>query len=135
MYKRQVYPTPEPEEWNRPRTYEIVNLPHDYNISLETQKERSTGPAGGYYPGCSVEYEKDLCIPDEWKNKLVFLEFDGVYHNAVLWICLLYTSVVSGRLDFKRFIIIHNLCSAYSIYGISIILYNKIVMKLYTIIS
>ena len=23
---------------------------------------------------------------DEWKNKLVFLEFDGVYHNAVLWI-------------------------------------------------
>ncbi len=82
----RVYPTPEPEEWNRPRTYEIVNLPHDYNISLETQKERSTGPAGGYYPGCSVEYEKDLCIPDEWKNKLVFLEFDGVYHNAVLWI-------------------------------------------------
>ena len=55
----RVYPTPEPEEWNRPRTYEIVNLPHDYNISLETQKERSTGPAGGYYPGCSVEYEKD----------------------------------------------------------------------------
>ncbi|MFR5789153.1 MAG: sugar-binding domain-containing protein [[Clostridium] leptum] len=82
----RVYPTPEPEEWNRPRTYEIVNLPHDYNISLETQKERSTGPAGGYYPGCSVEYEKDLCIPDEWKNKLFFLEFDGVYHNAVLWI-------------------------------------------------
>ena len=82
----RVYPTPEPEEWNRPRTYEIVNLPHDYNISLETQKERSTGPAGGYYPGCSVEYEKDLSIPDEWKNKLLFLEFDGVYHNAVLWI-------------------------------------------------
>ena len=44
----RVYPTPEPEEWNRPRTYEIVNLPHDYNISVETQKERSTGPAGGY---------------------------------------------------------------------------------------
>ena len=58
----RVYPTPEPEEWNRPRTYEIVNLPHDYNISLETQKERSTGPAGGYYPGCSVEYEKDLSV-------------------------------------------------------------------------
>ena len=35
----RVYPTPEPEEWNRPRTYEIVNLPHDYNISLETQRK------------------------------------------------------------------------------------------------
>ncbi len=81
-----VYPTPEPEEWNLPRVQETVDLPHDYNIRLDTSAKNSTGPAGGYYPGCCVEYEKELFISDEWKDKLFFLDFDGVYHNAVVWV-------------------------------------------------
>lgn len=81
-----VYSTPAPEEWDAPREEETVDLPHDRQIRLTPSKNGETGPAGGYYPGCSAEYEKKLFVPEAWKDKLIYLEFDGVYHNAVLWV-------------------------------------------------
>lgn len=79
-----TYTTPQPEEWRLPRETRIVDLPHDDNIRFDTAASNESGPAGAYYPGCSVEYEKTLAMPAEWLQMCVSLVFDGVYHNAVV---------------------------------------------------
>ena len=78
------YTTPEPEEWHLPRKTRMVDLPHDDNIRFDTDSGNLSGPAGAYYPGCSVEYEKTLVVPPQWMDKRVSLIFDGVCHHAVV---------------------------------------------------
>ena len=80
----QVYPTPEPEDWDKPHSSREVTLPHDDNIRYETAPDHPSSYAGAYYPGCSVEYEKTLTVLPEWKHKRISLAFDGVYHNPVV---------------------------------------------------
>jgi beta-galactosidase len=79
-----TYPTPEPEEWHLPRTAREVRLPHDETIRFDTAQDNVSGPAGAYYPSCSVEYEKTLTLREDWQDKRISLLFDGVYHNAVV---------------------------------------------------
>ena len=61
-----------------------VNLPHDYMIESDTFAEAPAGPASGYYTAGVAHYAKNVLIPAEWANELVFLRMDGVMMNATV---------------------------------------------------
>ncbi|MGW3981777.1 glycoside hydrolase family 2 TIM barrel-domain containing protein [Streptomyces mirabilis] len=62
--------------------YQDVRLPHDSMIGRERDPE--AGGASGFYPGGIYEYRKTLTVPKEYRDKRVFLEFEGVYRDATV---------------------------------------------------
>ncbi len=60
----------------------IVALPYDAMIHEERKADCLNGKATGYFPGGAYQYEKQIYVPDEWENKTVILEFEGVYQKA-----------------------------------------------------
>src|SRR5438093_1203955 len=63
-----------------------VDLPHDWSIELERDPASVTGADGGYFPGGVGWYQKRFSVPDEWRDKKVLIEFEGVYTNAEIWL-------------------------------------------------
>ncbi len=61
-----------------------VCLPHDAMISSERRAENSIEEGIGYYTPENVEYEKNYPAPVEDAGKVTYMEFEGVYGNAVL---------------------------------------------------
>lgn len=62
-----------------------VTLPHDAMIS-EPRSPESRGEGNiGWYIGGDYEYTKRFTPPAEWEGQNVLLEFEGVYHNAEVW--------------------------------------------------
>ena len=64
----------------------IVHLPHDAMIHEERTPDTANGAQTGFYPGGEYIYLKMLDVPEEWKNKKVLLEFEGVYQIAYVYI-------------------------------------------------
>lgn len=63
-----------------------VTLPHDA-MRAEPRTNESTGEGNtGWYAGHDYEYTKTFSVPESWENQVVVLEFEGVYHNAQVWI-------------------------------------------------
>ena len=64
----------------------MADLPHDAMI-LEPRSP-DTGNKGhtGFYPGGVYTYVKKLFVPGEWKEKDVYLEFEGVSANALVYV-------------------------------------------------
>lgn len=70
----------------RPEEPYPVTLPHDAMRS-EDRNNDSTGEGNiGWYIGGDYEYTKRFSAPEEWQGKSVLLEFEGVYHNAEVWL-------------------------------------------------
>ncbi len=44
------------------------------------------GSGNGYLPGGTGWYRKTFSIPDAWKNKIIHIEFDGIYMDSDVWI-------------------------------------------------
>jgi beta-galactosidase len=65
---------------------EVVNLPHDFSISLERSELESSGGAGGFFPGGIGTYEKEILIPEDGDNKVYILLVEGAYMNAEVYI-------------------------------------------------
>ena len=65
---------------------EIVSLPHDAMLAEERSDLNPSGKNTGWYAGGDYIYEKEFTAPAEWAGKRVFIEFEGVYHNATVWI-------------------------------------------------
>ncbi|QDU90402.1 Beta-galactosidase [Pirellulimonas nuda] len=63
-----------------------VNLPHDWSIELATDPEAPAGSAGGYFPTGIGWYRRQLEIPNAWRGQRVWLDFEGVYQNAEVWL-------------------------------------------------
>lgn len=63
-----------------------VNLPHDAMIHEERNPEEPAGSQSGFYPGGVYHYKKTFHAPEEWKEKTVIFEFEGVYANAMVYI-------------------------------------------------
>ena len=63
-----------------------VTVPHDAMID----EPRSPGSAGqsniGWYIGGDYEYVKKFTVPEQLEKLTVFLEFEGVYHNAEVYV-------------------------------------------------
>jgi beta-galactosidase len=59
-----------------------INLPHDWSIEQPRQPDAPSGFSGGYFPMGRGHYTKTLDVPEEWRGKVVLIEFEGVYMNA-----------------------------------------------------
>lgn len=65
---------------------QIVNIPHDAMIYEERTPDTPNGAQTGFYPGGEYIYIKEIDAPNEWKDKEVILEFEGVYQTAMVYI-------------------------------------------------
>ncbi len=79
----------EPEKWGV--TWKTVRLPHDWVVDLPYAAEASHShgykTVGYKYPETSVGwYRKTLTIPQEDKGKHLYLQFDGIFRDAQVWI-------------------------------------------------
>lgn len=63
-----------------------VTLPHDAMIREKRDKDCPSGAQSGFYPGGVYTYEKAFMAQNEWKKQDVFLEFEGIYGIARVWI-------------------------------------------------
>lgn len=63
-----------------------VTLPHDAMLS-EPRTQESTGEGNiGWYIGGDYEYIRNFFVPEEYKDKKVLIEFEGIYHNGEVYI-------------------------------------------------
>ena len=78
-----------PEKWGV--EWKTVNLPHDWVVDLPYAKEASHShgykTVGYKYPETSVGwYRKTFTVPQEDLGKHLYLQFDGIFRDARLWI-------------------------------------------------
>ena len=67
-------------------TFTPVSVPHDAMIS-EPRIPESAGEGNiGFFAGYDYEYRKCISVPKEEEGKTQLLEFEGVYHNAEVFI-------------------------------------------------
>jgi beta-galactosidase len=66
--------------------WRTLNLPHDWSIEGEFSNEHPATPGGGALPGGIGWYRKKFVIPESARDKLVFIDFDGIYQNSEVWI-------------------------------------------------
>ncbi|MEU3618799.1 glycoside hydrolase family 2 TIM barrel-domain containing protein [Streptomyces sp. NPDC006872] len=66
-----------------------VTLPHDAMIGQQRaapDEVTMEGAAGAYFPGGVFEYRKSFAVPEESRGKRIFVEFEGVYRDATVYI-------------------------------------------------
>lgn len=66
--------------------WRVLNVPHDWSIEGEFSKENPASPGGGALPGGIGWYRKTFQLAETDKDKLVFIDFDGVYQKSEVWI-------------------------------------------------
>lgn len=66
--------------------WRLLNLPHDWSIEGSFSPKNPAGVGGGALPGGIGWYRKTFTLPASDKDKLVFIDFDGVYMNSQVWI-------------------------------------------------
>ena len=67
-------------------SWRSLNLPHDWSIEGEFNKENPTRINGGALPAGIGWYRKNFMLEETWKEKQVYIDFDGVYRNSEVWI-------------------------------------------------
>lgn len=63
-----------------------INLPHDAMIHEKRRQDTRNAGATGFYPGGIYTYFKSFELEEDWKNKSLILEFEGVYEKASVYI-------------------------------------------------
>lgn len=63
-----------------------ISLPHDAMQEEDRVADSPSGSGGAFYKGGSYEYEKEFWVPEDWENKEVIFEFEGVYPSATVYI-------------------------------------------------
>ncbi|MDQ3819046.1 MAG: DUF4982 domain-containing protein, partial [Acidobacteriota bacterium] len=63
-----------------------LNLPHDWSIEGEFSEKNPATPGGGALPGGIAWYRKTFTLAAADRNRLTFVDFDGVYRNSEVWI-------------------------------------------------
>lgn len=66
--------------------WRTLNLPHDWSIEGEFNEKNPAGVGGGALPGGLGWYRKNFKLAPEDKDKVIFIDFDGVYMNSEVWI-------------------------------------------------
>jgi len=61
-------------------------VPHDWSIDGPVDEKNPTGQGGGFMPSGVGWYRKHFTLSNEFHNRLVFVEFDGVMANSDVWI-------------------------------------------------
>ncbi|MEV5357343.1 glycoside hydrolase family 2 TIM barrel-domain containing protein [Streptomyces sp. NPDC052693] len=80
-----------------------VTLPHDALITTERRADAPGGHTNGYFTGGAFEYRKSFAVPEEDRGKPAYLEFDGVYRDAVVTV----NDALAGRhaFGYSRFLV------------------------------
>ena len=63
-----------------------LTLPHDWSIEGQFNEKNPAKPEGGGLPTGIGWYRKQFDAPLDYKNKLVTIQFDGVYKDSEVWI-------------------------------------------------
>ncbi len=63
-----------------------LNLPHDWSIEGSFSKDHPAKINGGALPTGTGWYRKHFTVDNTWKDKQVFIDFDGIYRNSEVWI-------------------------------------------------
>lgn len=64
----------------------LITLPHDAMILEHRNPDCKKRNNTGFFPGGVYTYKKIFFAPDEYKDKVVFLEFEGIASNAKVFI-------------------------------------------------
>ncbi|MEN8662104.1 MAG: sugar-binding domain-containing protein [Lentimonas sp.] len=65
--------------------WRTLRLPHDWSIE-QSFTQKNAGGAGAFLPGGIGWYRKTFQLPESAKEQITWIEFDGVYNNAEVWI-------------------------------------------------
>lgn len=63
-----------------------VTLPHDAMLAEPRTAISAGGTNTGWYEGYDYEYQRTLTVPENDLADTHILEFEGVYHNAEVWL-------------------------------------------------
>lgn len=63
-----------------------VTLPHDAMIEEKKSNTAAGGTNTGWYEGFDYVYEKEIPAENPYAGQTAILEFEGVYHNAEVWL-------------------------------------------------
>jgi beta-galactosidase len=66
------------------RDWRALSLPHDW--SIEGPYSEQWASATAFLPGGVGWYRKTFAVPAGFRNKKVFIYFDGVYKNSEVWL-------------------------------------------------
>lgn len=74
--------------WRNPdySSWRLLDLPHDWSIELPRDPASLAYNSGGYFQNGRAWYRKTFTPPEEWRGKQVYIEFEGVYMNAEVWL-------------------------------------------------
>jgi beta-galactosidase len=63
-----------------------ITVPHDWSIEGAADEKNPTGQGGGFMPSGVGWYRKHFTVSNGLRDRLVFIEFDGVMANSDVWI-------------------------------------------------
>lgn len=63
-----------------------VTLPHDAMLALSRHPDAASGPSTAYFEGGAVSYRKEFEAPEAWRDRVIELEFQGVYRDAMVYL-------------------------------------------------
>ncbi|MGQ7855949.1 glycoside hydrolase family 2 TIM barrel-domain containing protein [Pedobacter sp. WC2501] len=63
-----------------------LTLPHDWSIEGKFDEKNPAKPEGGGLPTGIGWYRKEFIAPANFENRLINIEFDGVYKNSEVWV-------------------------------------------------
>ena len=78
-----------------------VDLPHDAMLAEPRGAHCPSGVNACWYEGHDYSYTKTFTAPESWLEQDVFWEFEGVYHNAEVW--LNGVQIAAWRYGYTRF--------------------------------
>ena len=67
-------------------SWRSLNVPHDWSIELNFDKNCPGGNGTGYLDGGVGWYRKTFTLPAKADGKKINIDFDGVYMNSEVWI-------------------------------------------------
>lgn len=67
-------------------SWRSLDLPHDWAIEGDFSETNPSGTGGGALPGGVGWYRKTFEYSPSWKGKDVYVDFDGAYMNATIFI-------------------------------------------------
>jgi beta-galactosidase len=67
-------------------SWRTVDVPHDWSIELPILADAACGRDGGFFQNGLGWYRKEFTAPADWKDRLVSVEFDGIYQRSEVWI-------------------------------------------------
>lgn len=63
-----------------------VRVPYDAVRDMDRSPESPNGSHTGYFPSAHLTYQKAFFAPEEWRNKSVYVEFEGIYRDAMIFV-------------------------------------------------